>query len=75
MTRPQSPAPCQLVWQEHKSPGADDKVCLAFTALFDSNEFNVNRGRSYMKALGLDWGIAANFGKTKAEFCGLARAA
>jgi hypothetical protein len=45
----------------------EDCILLTFTALFDNNEFNINRGRSYPKALGLNWGIAANFGKTKAE--------
>jgi GxxExxY protein len=62
----------------HESPleciVIEDCMLLAFTALFDSNEFNVHRGKSYLKALNLDWGIAANFGKTKAELRGLGRA-
>jgi len=37
-------------------------ILLTFTALFDNNQFNVNRGKSYLKALDLNWGIAANFG-------------
>ena len=49
----------------------EDCIVLTFTALFDNNEFNINRGKSYLKALGLNWGIAANFGKTKAELTGL----
>ena len=49
----------------------EDCIVLTFTALFDNNEFNINRGKSYLKALGRDWGIAANFGKTKAEFTGI----
>ena len=61
----------------HESPleciVIENRLLLVYTALFDSNEFNLNRGKSYLKALGLDWGIAANFGKNKAEFCGLRR--
>jgi hypothetical protein len=49
----------------------EDCILLTFTALFDNNELNINRGRSYLKALRLNWGIAANFGKTKAEFTGI----
>ena len=46
-------------------------VVLVYTALFDRNEFNISRGLSYMKALRVAWGIAANFGKRVAEFTGL----
>jgi GxxExxY protein len=46
------------------------RVLLTMSALFDTNEFNIHRGRSYLKALGLQWGIAADFGKTKAEIVG-----
>jgi hypothetical protein len=28
----------------------------------------INRGKSYLMAFDVDWGVAANFGKTKAEF-------
>jgi len=56
----------------------EDCILLTFTALFDNNQFNVNRnqfnvnrGKSYLKALDLNWGIAANFGKPKAELTGL----
>jgi len=45
---------------------------ITFTALFDNNEFNINRGKSYyLKTQSLGWGIAANFGKTKVEFTGI----
>jgi GxxExxY protein len=61
----------------HESPlnclVIEDCILLTFTSLFDNNDFNVNRGRSYLKALNLDWGIAANFGKTKAQFTALRR--
>jgi len=46
-------------------------ILLVYTALFDSNQFNISRGLSYLKALGLHWGVAANFGKEVAEFTGL----
>ena len=52
----------------------DGRILLTFTGLFDGNEFNVNRGKSYLKALDLTWGVAANFGKTQAQFTGLHRA-
>jgi hypothetical protein len=46
---------------------------LAFSSLFDSNAFNANRGKDYLKALNLRWGIAADFGKTKAQVIGIRR--
>jgi len=49
----------------------DNNVLLVFTALFDDNQFNINRGLSYMKALGIQWGIAANFGRNDFEITGL----
>jgi len=49
----------------------NDRMLLTFTALFDNNSFCVDRGLSFMKALGLRWGIAANFGKKTAQFTGL----
>lgn len=55
----ESPLDCLIV---------DNRLLIAFTTLFDSNEFNISRGLSYMKTLGLKWGIAANFGRDKAEF-------
>ena len=58
----ESPLDCLVV---------DGRVLLTFTALFDDNAFCVNRGKSFLRALGLTWGIAANFGKKAAQFCGL----
>jgi GxxExxY protein len=49
----------------------DCSVLLVFTALFDDNQFNINRGLSYMKALGIHWGVAANFGRNELEITGL----
>jgi GxxExxY protein len=48
-----------------------DSILLVLTALFDTNAFNVGRGLSYLRALGLEWGIAANFGKKTLEITGL----
>jgi hypothetical protein len=47
----------------------------AEVALFDSNQFNISRGLSYLRALGLEWGLAANFGKKTLELTGPPRAA
>jgi len=47
------------------------RILLVCTALFDTNDFNISRGKSFMDALGLEWGIAANFGKQQAQFNGL----
>jgi hypothetical protein len=46
-------------------------VLLVYTALFSSNQFNISRGLSYMKALEIPWGVAANFGREVADFSGL----
>ncbi len=51
----------------------EKRLALVHTALFDSNDFNISRGLSFMKTLGLNWGVAANFGRTQAEFTGLRR--
>ncbi len=51
----------------------NERLVLVFTALFDSNEFNISRGLSFMKSLGLNWGVAVNFGRTQAQFTGLRR--
>lgn len=51
----------------------ENEIVVCFTALFDSNNWNLNRGRSYMNALNKYWGIAANFGKTQAQITGLRR--
>lgn len=61
-----SPLDCLLI---------EDCVVLTFTSLFENNDFNINRCKSYLKALGLEWGIAANFGKKKAEFAGISNRA
>ncbi|HBA82708.1 MAG TPA: hypothetical protein DCZ95_01320 [Verrucomicrobia bacterium] len=50
----------------------ENQILIVFTALFDDNEFNIKRGLSFMKSLGIKWGIAANFGKTTAQIDGLA---
>jgi GxxExxY protein len=72
--RPVTPAQYHGV-ELHRSPldclVIEDCILLTFTSLFENLEFALNRGKSYLKALSLDWGIAANFGKTKAEFTGL----
>lgn len=51
----------------------EDRVVLCHTALFDDNRYNMNRCKSYMKALRLRWGIAVNFGKTQLEITGMRR--
>lgn len=60
----ESPLDCLLV---------ENCIVLTFSALFDNNDFNMNRGRSYLKALNMHWGIAANFGKACAQLTGLRR--
>ena len=49
----------------------DGSLLLSFTALFDNNQFSISRSLSYMKTLGIKWGIAVNFGKTKLEITSL----
>ncbi|QDV84897.1 GxxExxY protein [Planctomycetes bacterium TBK1r] len=51
----------------------EDEIVLCQTALFEDNTYNMNRCRSYMKALGARWGIAVNFGKSLVEIAGLRR--
>ncbi len=46
-------------------------LLLVFTALFDDNQFNFHRGLSFMNALNIPWGIAANFGKETVQLLGL----
>ncbi len=58
----ESPIDCLVV---------EEKLVLVLTALFDDNQFNISRGLSFMKALNLQWGVAANFGKKCAQFNGL----
>ena len=52
----------------------DGRVVLSFTSLFEDSTFCIRRGKSSLEALGLQWGIAANFGKRKAQFTGLRNA-
>jgi len=52
----------------------DDKIMVTFTALFDDNKFNISRGQSFLKTLGLKWGISVNFGKSKLEIKSLCNA-
>ena len=49
----------------------DGRLLVTFTALFDDEGFAVGRGKSFLRALGLEWGFAANFGKRSAQFAGL----
>jgi len=49
----------------------EDRIVLVYTVLFDTNSFNINRGKSYMKTLGLPWGVAVDFGRTKIQIAGL----
>jgi GxxExxY protein len=49
----------------------EDRILLVFTALFDSNDFNVKRGLSFMKSLNVSCGIAVNFGKHALQINGL----
>jgi GxxExxY protein len=48
-----------------------DSIVLTLSALFEDNDFNMNRGRSYMRALGIQWGVAANFGRSQAQITAL----
>ena len=49
----------------------EDKTAVLRRCLFGDNSFNINRGKSFLQALGLTWGIAAIFGKKQAQFNGL----
>ena len=49
----------------------EDRLLLTVAALFDTNDFSINRGTSFLSALGLTWGVAANFGKKGVELNGL----
>ena len=48
----------------------EDQIVVAFTALFEDPQFGINRGLSYMRALGIEWGIAVEFGRATARFTG-----
>jgi len=41
----------------------DHVKALSYTCLYDDNEFNLSRTRSFLRALNLENGIAVNFGK------------
>jgi hypothetical protein len=58
----ESPLECLVV---------ENQVLVAFTALFEDIQFGINRGLSYMRALGIEWGVAVDFGKAKAHLTGL----
>jgi len=47
------------------------RIVLVYTVLFDTNSFNINRGKSYMKALDLPWGIAVDFGRSTIQIASL----
>jgi len=59
----------------HESPldclVVGEKVLVTFSALFDENSFNISRGLSFMKALGIEWGVAVDFGRQVARVNGL----
>lgn len=57
-----SPLACMVV---------EKTLLITYTALFDDNDFNIRRGLSFIEALGLNWGLAINFGKHKLEVNGL----
>lgn len=48
----------------------NDRIVLTLSALVDTNDFNLDCGRSYLKTLGLNWGIAVDFGKRQAQITG-----
>lgn len=49
----------------------DGRLLVAYSTLFDNVQFSINRGLSFMRALGLEWGIAVDFGKAVARVSGL----
>ncbi len=49
------------------------RMLLTWTALFDTNQFSINRGLSYLPAFDLTWGVAADFGKHQLQMTGLNR--
>lgn len=49
----------------------DGTILFVHSALFHENRYNVSRGLSYIKALGIKWGVAANFGKYTVTLDGL----
>ena len=59
---PESPLECFVI---------AGTIAMTLSALFENNEFNMNRGRSYMRALGIRWGVAVNFGRSEAHVTAL----
>ncbi len=59
----QSPLDCFVI---------NNKILVTLTALFDENQFNIHRAKSFMECLGLNWGLAINFGKKTLEIQALA---
>lgn len=49
----------------------EGRILFVFTALFDDNQFNISRGLSFMRNLGVAWGLAVNFGKKNVQISGL----
>jgi GxxExxY protein len=73
-TRPTSKAYFRGVEVDHSPLDClvvEDRLVIVFTALFDDVQFSTRRGLSYMHSLGLQWGLAVDFGKTKARMTGL----
>lgn len=58
----ESPLDCLIV---------ENQFVIVYTALFDNVQFSINRGLSYLRALGLEWGVAVDFGKHEARITGL----
>jgi GxxExxY protein len=50
------------------------QILVTLTALFDDNEFNIHRAQSFMTCLGLNWGLAINFGKKSLQINALSSA-
>lgn len=59
----ESPLDCHVVGHQ---------TLFVFSALFDDNQFNLHRTRSFMKCLGMHRGLAVNFGKKNLEIHALA---
>ena len=49
----------------------EDRVVLVWSCLFEHNDINTGRGRSYLRSLDRQWGIAGNFGKNTLHLTGL----
>lgn len=51
----------------------ENDVLLTYTTLFDNNQFAINRGLSYLRALNIEWGVAVDLGNLRARLTGLHR--